>query len=263
MRLFWELLAISFRRQLTYRAANLAGLATNTFFGFLRASVMIALYGSDTTVAGVSLTEAITYTGLSQAVIGYISIFGWYDLMNSVYSGEVGSDLLKPLSLFRLWLSRDVGRALGSFLMRSLPIMLLYALYFEITVPATFTQWLALLVSLSLGLLVSFAFRFLVNLASFWTPNALGIGRMAFGLVWILSGFFMPLRFFPAWFTTFAHLTPFPAMVNTAIEVYLGLLTGGDLVWALAQQALWMMVLFIAGELVLRAGVRRLVVQGG
>ena len=35
MRLFWELIRLSFRLQLTYRAANLAGLATNFFFGLL------------------------------------------------------------------------------------------------------------------------------------------------------------------------------------------------------------------------------------
>ena len=34
VRLFWALAQRSFTRQLTYRAATLAGLATNLFFGF-------------------------------------------------------------------------------------------------------------------------------------------------------------------------------------------------------------------------------------
>jgi hypothetical protein len=37
MRLFWEISKLAFQRQLTYRAATLAGLATNFFFGMLRA----------------------------------------------------------------------------------------------------------------------------------------------------------------------------------------------------------------------------------
>lgn len=263
MRLFWELLKLSLQRQFTYRAANIAALLTNTFFGFLRASVMVALYGSRDVVMGMSLQAAITYTGLSQAVIGYLAVFGWYELMNSVNSGDVGSDLLKPIRLFWLWLARDIGRATGSFIMRSLPIMGLYALLFDITYPTSMVHWLALIVSLILGLLVGFAFRFLVNLAAFWTPNATGIGRMAFGTVWILSGFFMPLRFFPDWFITFANCTPFPSMVNTTIEVYLGLLSGKELAIALGQQLFWLVALFAAAEFTLRAGVRRLVVQGG
>lgn len=35
MRLFWEIVALAIRRQLTYRAAIWAGLATNVFFGLL------------------------------------------------------------------------------------------------------------------------------------------------------------------------------------------------------------------------------------
>ena len=36
--------ARAIQRQLTYRAATLAGLATNFFFGLLRAAVLVALY---------------------------------------------------------------------------------------------------------------------------------------------------------------------------------------------------------------------------
>ena len=88
-------------------------------------------------------------------------------------------------------------------------------------------------------------------------------GAFAFGIAWVLSGFFMPLRFFPDWFQTLCHLTPFPSMVNTTIEIYLGLLTGGALVWALAVQLFWIIVLIAICQLTLRAGVRKLVIQGG
>jgi ABC-2 type transport system permease protein len=263
MRLFWELSKLSFQRYLTYRAAAMAGLLTNVFFGFLRAAVLVALYGTRQEVADISVQGAITYTGLTQAVIAYLSIFGWYEIMRSVYNGEVASDLLKPLEYFTFWLAQDVGRAIVNLFLRGLTIMLIYALVFKITLPANAGQWLAFASSLILGLLVSFAWRFLVNLAAFWTPNAVGVGRFAFGITWVMSGFFMPLRFFPDWFVTLCHLTPFPAMVNTIIEVYLGILTGPALLRALLGQALWVVILVVAGQLVLRAGVHRLVIQGG
>jgi ABC-type uncharacterized transport system permease subunit len=52
-------------------------------------------------------------------------------------------------------------------------------------------------------------------------------------------------------------------MVNTVIEVYLGTLTGPAVARALLVQGLWIVLLFGAGQLVLRAGVRHLVIQGG
>ena len=100
-------------------------------------------------------------------------------------------------------------------------------------------------------------------MAAFWSPDARGIGRLAFGLSWFASGFLMPLRFFPDWFTRVCRWTPFPSMVNTLIEVYLGVLEGPALLGALLAQVAWFISLTIACKLVLRAGVRHLVIQGG
>jgi len=263
MRLFWELGKLSFQRQLTYRAATLAGLATNFFFGMLRAAVIAALYDARQEVAGLSLMAAITFTGLTQATIAFLSLFSWYEVANSVYTGSISSDLLKPMGYFTFWLAQDLGRAIAAFLMRGLTIMFAYALMFDVALPNSEMQWLVVGVALVLGWLVSFSWRFLVNLAAFWTPNAVGIGRFAFGLSWFLSGFMMPLRFFPDWFVDLCNLTPFPSMVNTVVEVYLGMLTGPELIRALLGQVLWIVILVGTGQLVLRAGVRQLVIQGG
>jgi len=263
MRLFWELSKLSFQRQLTYRAAAMAGLATNLFFGMLRAAVLVALYGARQEVAGISLAGAVTYTGLSQAVIGLLSMFSWYEVMNSVYTGDIASDLLKPLNYFTFWLAQDLGRAGAALLMRGFTIMAAYAVVFGITTPGSGVQWLAVGIAVALSWLVSFSWRFLVNLAAFWTPNALGVGRFFFILSWFLSGFLMPLRYFPQWFVRLCYLTPFPYTVNTVVEVYLGVLSGPELVQALLGQLLWVAMLVVAGQFVLRAGVRRLVILGG
>jgi ABC-2 type transport system permease protein len=263
MRMFWELSRLSFRLQMTYRTANLAGLATNFFFGLLRAAVLIALYESRYEVSGITIRAAITYTGLSQATIACLSFFGWWEIMQSVYSGDVAADLLKPMSFFCFWLARDLGRAWASFLVRGVTIMLAYALFFDITYPQSAGHWALVGLALIFSLLVSFGWRFLVNLAAFWTPEARGIGRLAFTLSWFFSGFLMPLRMFPPWFVRLAHWTPFPSMVNAIVEIYLGVLTGPEIARTLLVQVVWIAVLFGAGHLVLRAGVRRLVLQGG
>ena len=70
MWLFWELSKLSFRRQLTYRAATLAGLSTNFFFGLLRVAVLLALFDTRREVEGMTQQDAITYTALTQGIIG-------------------------------------------------------------------------------------------------------------------------------------------------------------------------------------------------
>jgi len=263
MSLFYQLTSLSARRQVTYRAATLAGLATNFFFGLLRAAVMVALYGARQQVSGMSLQDAITYTGLAQAMIAFLALFNWAEIIYSVQNGQVGADLLKPMSYFKFWMAQDLGRALVGLVFRGLPIMVFYALVFHITIPELPGDWLFLAASLILAWMISFAYRFVVNLAAFWVQDAIGFARLFFALSWFLSGFIMPLRLMPDWFTKICYLTPFPYMINTVVEIYLGLLSSGEILQVLLAQAIWVVILVAIGRWVLSLGVRRLVIQGG
>ena len=136
MRLFWELCKLSFQRQLAYRTSNFAGLLTNLFFGVLRAAILMAIYGQQKEVSGITLEGAITFTGLTQAIIAYLYLFGVNSaIMNSVYSSEVANDLLKPLNYYAFWLAKDFGGSVVNLLLRGGAIMAAYAAVFPITYP--------------------------------------------------------------------------------------------------------------------------------
>jgi ABC-2 type transport system permease protein len=257
------LIRLAFQRQLSYRTANLAGLATNCFWGLLRASVLIALFGARGEVAGYTVAGAVTYTGITQALISFVAIFGWWDIMRTIRSGEIATDLSRPYDFFWYWLSQDVGRGAAQLLLRGLPMMALYALAYRITLPPTPWHTLALTVSLTLALLISFAWRFLVSLSAFWTHDAIGVGRMAYTFSLFLSGFLMPIAFFPPWAAAAMRLTPFPSMVNTSVEIWIGVTPLAGLLPALAWQAFWAIALYALCRVVLNAAISKLVIQGG
>jgi ABC-2 type transport system permease protein len=262
LRLFFEIVRRSFRRQLTYRAATVAGLITNVFFGLLRASVLLALLDG-TTTNGWNSSDAVTYVVLTQAIMMFVNIFGWTDLMNAVYRGEIATDLLRPMSLFGFWFAQDVGRALAALLLRGFTIILVSSLVFRIKFPSNLEQVFALLVSMVLALTVSFAFRFIVNLAAFWSPDARGFARFAFVLGMFASGFLMPLRFFPDWVQQIINLTPFPHIMNTVIEIYVGSYSGVRLLEVLAIQVFWAVALVVVAQTILTRAFKRLVILGG
>jgi ABC-2 type transport system permease protein len=261
--LFWHLVRLSFKQQLAYRLALWAGLATNLFFGVLRAVLLIALYGSHGEVNGLSLQDAITYVGLTQAMIAFLTVFGSFELMNTIISGAIGSDLLKPVSFFVYWAGRDLGKSLVNLFGRGVFFLLIYSLFYPLQMPGSGAQWIFLLFSLLLAWGLSFAWRFLLNLAAFWSPDSRGILRIGFTLTQFLSGFIMPLRLLPDWFTNTVLWTPFPSMVDTSVQIFLGTLSNTALWNALLLQLFWFLVLAGACQWVLRAGVRRLVIQGG
>jgi len=263
MSTFFAIVSRAFQRHLTYRAATIAGLLTNFFFGLVRGSIFVALIGSRGSLNGLDAQGVLTYAALGQAMIAYLSIFSWRELMDAVYTGEISTDLLRPYPLFTLWMGKDFGRAILNILTRGFVIMLVFEWVWDLYYPQSGGQWLAVGVSVLLSWLLSFAFRFLINLSAFWSPEASGFLRFFYTISWFFSGFLMPLRLFPPWVQTLAQFTPFPHMVNTVTEIYLGLLTGPALFQALLTQLAWALALSAAGALVMRAGVRRLVIQGG
>ncbi len=263
MKIFWRLVRISFRQQLTYRTAMWAGLATNLFFGMLRVAVLLALYNGQESVNGLSAQAAVTFAGLTQAMIMFLSLFGYFEIMQSVSSGAVAGDLIRPVNYFQLWLGKDLGRSLVNLVIRGILFFAIFALFFRILTPQSAGQWLAFVLSLGLSYLLSFSWRFLINLTAFWTPDALGIGRIMFLLTQFLSGFLMPLQLLPDWFSQLCRLTPFPSIVNTPVSIFLGTIQGNVLWLELLRQGAWLGVLVLAGQWIYRAGIRRLVLQGG
>jgi ABC-2 type transport system permease protein len=264
VRPFWELAVSGFRRYSTYRAATLAGLFTNSVFGLLRAYVLLALLAARPLVGGYDASDAVTYVWLTQGLIMVTYIWGWDELARRIVSGDLVIDLGRPIDLQGAWLASDLGRALYHGLARGIAPFLFGELFFRnLRFPIGLAGWLGFGASLVLAVAVSFGARFIVNLAAFWLLDVRGIVNVA-GMFWtFLAGFVIPLSFLPEGLRQVVEALPFAAMIQVPIDVFLGKHQGLDLLSALAFQAAWALVLLAVGRLILAAGVRRLVVQGG
>ena len=263
LRLGFELARRGYRRYSAYPGAAWAGVFTNTFFGFLVAYTLLAVFEQRTTVGNYDARDAVTYAWLSQGLLMTIYIWGWFEVALRVRSGDVASDLQRPVDFQAYWLAQDLGRAVYHALFRGVPPFLIGALVFDVLVPSDPLTWLAFLASLVLAVVASFAFRFLFNLAAFWLLDYRGAGVLAMVASTFFSGQIVPIPFFPDWLVLVAWALPFAAMVQAPIEVWLGHAEGLELLGLLTLQAFWAGVLLLLGRIVLAAGLRKLVLQGG
>ena len=69
MRPLWAIFSARFRALLQYRAAALAGVGTQLFWGLIRVMIFGAFYASSTAVQPMTYPEVITYIWLSQAML--------------------------------------------------------------------------------------------------------------------------------------------------------------------------------------------------
>lgn len=264
MRLYWEVARRGFRRYSTYVGATVGGLFTNSLFGFFRSYTFIALFAAaGESIGGFDLKDTLTYSFLTQSMIMAIGIWGWWEISESIRSGNVVTDLFRPYDYQLWWLAQDMGRALYHLLSRGLVPFLIGALAFELRVPERPITWILMALSVALAVVVSFGIRFLTNLLAFWFLDHRGTA-LSLNIAWtFLSGFIVPIAFFPEWARPLVEVLPFAATVQIPIEVFLEKRQGWQLVSALSLQLFWAGVLLVIGRLVLALATRRVVTQGG
>lgn len=263
MRLYWEVARRAVQRQLAYRTQNLAGLVTNAFFGYLRAALLLAVYQTTSNVAGYDATAAVTFAWITQAMIMVVALWGWWDVEQTIRTGDVVSDLSKPFSYLGFWLARDLGRAAYFVVFRAVPILICGQLLFGLHWPSSLVSWLAFGLSMLLAVVVSFCWRFLLNLSAFWTTDARGLGGLAGAAILFLGGFVVPIRFFPDWLQAIALALPFATIIQVPADLFIERLSGWAVVGALLQQVLWAVVMLALAQVVTLVATRRVIVQGG
>jgi ABC-2 type transport system permease protein len=254
----------SFRRFATYRGATFAGVVTNTVFGFLRAYILLAVFKDRTHIGAFNATDVVTYTFITQGLAAAIAAFGTLELAERIPTGEVVTDLYRPMHFQSYWLSAEVGKAAYQSVFRGIPPFLIGALFFHLQLPPDPMTAVIFLISMALAIVVSFSFRFIVALSGFWLLDTRGTYQLAILLMGFFSGFFIPIAFFPPTLARVAHLLPFASVVEYPVELFLGQHRGaGATAGILAQQLAWAVVLFMVGEILVRRALRKVIIQGG
>jgi len=253
------LFAAGFQRQATYRLALVSGLATNVFFGVIRTALFLALYEERGAVGGLDRADALTYVWVVQALFGLVWAAWIWELPDAVRSGAFEAELTRPGGVLGRLLAFDLGRSANIAIVRTTLPLVGAALLLHLRVPTSVAGWALVLVSTALAAVAGFCFRFLIGASAFWTSDYRGAYSLTFPFLWFLSGFLVPVEYFPGVLRTVAEAGPLAAMLTAPVRV----VTGRAPLGALALQAGGAVVLLLACRVVLAAGERRWVVSGG
>ena len=214
-------------------------------------------------VGGLNAQDAVTYATVSQALLMVMTAFGNRELSERIVRGDIAIDLGRPLDLHLYWGAIDLGRSAYYLLFRGAPTYLLGLWLFRASLPSGVFTWPLVLVALAIGMLLSFAFRFVVNSLAFVTVETRGIQYLTSAPILLLSGFIIPLNFLPEGARAVVDWLPFSSMAHLPISVYLGKIQGVGLFRAFAVQLAWVALLTGIGRLILRRTLRRLPAFGG
>jgi ABC-2 type transport system permease protein len=259
MRLEVEIARRSLRRHATYRMATVAGVFTNTVFGFIEAYILLAVFRGRADINGLTVSGALTYSFVKQGSLMFVGVFSPLDLGERVRTGDVVTDLYRPVDLQRWWAAEEAGRAAFHLLARGLPPVFIGALVFDLDLPSSAGRWAGFALSAVLAVAIGFQLRFLVSLSAFWLLDQRGMHNLNLMLTSFVSGGLFPLQLLPTPFFEVVRLLPWAGLLHLPMEVYLGRGLAGPLL----IQTVWLAVLFGCARATLAAATEKVVVQGG
>lgn len=187
------------------------------------------------------------------------------DVAGEVSSGNLSNYLVKPVSYFRYWLSRDLASKLLNISFACLEASILF-IFFK---PDIYFQRNPLLVvlfilSLVVAIAIYFNLLFITSAVPFWMPEAAWGAQFLLTAIFVefLSGGVFPLDVLPDIFLDVLKFTPFPYLIFFPIQVYLGKLPIGEIIQGLTISVIWVFVLYLVMKNVWSKGLKAYQSQG-
>lgn len=267
IRKYLSFFRIRFTAGLQYRAAALAGIATQFFWGLMEIRMFMAFYRTDPAAFPMGIDAVASYVWLQQATL---AMFMMWIFDNSIFeeikSGGVAVSLCRPCGIYPMWFAQNVSMRLSRAIMRAIPIFVVTAFLpapYHISLPDSPVVLPLFALSLVLGFIVVIAFSMLVYISAFYTLDVSGTRIIVAMVAEFCSGAVIPLPFLPDGARRVLDLLPFASMQSTPFLIWGGSISVKDAPAAVALQLFWAVVLIIAGNLWMRQALKKVVLQGG
>lgn len=265
MKLFWSFARQAFHSTAVFRFEFWLRVVSNFMWMFSAYWLWKVLYAQMPGAFGVSQAQMVTYAGVSAVMLIILRPANsvGYQIASKVKSGEIVMDLLKPLDFHVHILARNIGEVLFAAATLAVPTTLIGLFFLEMRLPGSLGQALLYLLSLGLGIGVTFSLNYLLGLLAIFTIDIRNISWAYQAIIRFFSGSEIPLWLMPVFLARVADVLPFRCIYSIPLSIYIGRLSGVEIGTGLALQAAWLVGLAAAGRMFWRLAYRRLTVQGG
>lgn len=247
---------------MAYRFEFFSEIIYTCFYLFIIFSLYRALYGEYTEYEGITTSMLATNIVIS-FVIGNAFMIDDFFIRNKINDGSIANEFLRPVNFKARILAENLGQSAFNLLFKSFPALLITANWVGMEEPKNELSFLMFLLSLILGYLVLWNISFIVQMTSFWIVNVWSISTIKNVLIDVLSGVFLPIWFLPDPVRVFVSFTPFESIFYSPVQLYLGKVAGTEIILIYMKQILWIILLYLIGEVMWRRGQKKLIVQGG
>lgn len=143
-----------------------------------------------------------------------------------------------------------------------IPAVLMISLFFYSGI-GFMINCLLFLVSLFMGIIITFFIHLLIGFLTFWMESIFGYRDLILHIGTIFSGSILPMDFFPEIFQTISFYLPFRYMIYDPISIILYQLQINQIIMILVRQLLCIICLYVITKDLWLIGIKKYEAQGG
>lgn len=257
---YWQIFKISFEQEFVYKINFIMWRLRNVFQIVVTFFLWSTIFSNPGQVIfGYDRARILTYVFALMIVRAIVLSARAVDVSTDVAEGNLSNYLVKPVSYFKYWITRDISSKALNLSFAAVEFTTLFLIlkpdfYFQTDIFVL----MAFLLSIVMAALIYFCILFIVSAVPFWAPELGWASQFLVAIVIIefLSGSLFPIDVLPGALQKIVMSTPFPYMIFFPVQVYLGKITGTAQIQGFIVSALWLAVLWVFMKYIWNRGLK-------
>lgn len=264
---WWTILRICIEERLVYRG----DFALGTLMRFLPIITQIFLWtavfasAGEVSIRGYSRDDFIAYYLITMLARAFSSMPGLASgIALQIRNGEIKKFMIQPINLIEFLLLARIAHKLVYYTVAAGPFALVYFLC-----RSYFPGWpephvfLAFLATLIMGFVLGYFMEATIGMIGFWFLEVTSLLFVYMLFTFFFSGHMFPLDILPEPWYTLVDFLPLKYLAYFPAAVFLGKVTGAELVQGLVVEFCWIVFFILACRWAMRNGFRRYSGYGG
>ena len=262
-RVYAEFVRVGFVNTLAYRLRYYTGIVTYFIYVSIYYFIWKAIYAQPGEIEGFDFGHMLTYIAVGWIIRSFYFNNIDQEIAPAVAEGKLAMDLIKPVRPQFMYIAQALGESLFRMALLSTPTALLLLIIFPVQKPASLTHFAGFFASVLMSFFIVAAINFSVGTFAIRLKSILGLLRAKYFLLELFSGLLIPISFFPKTFQHIFSVLPFQYISYIPVLIYLGKISGVEILKSLAIQVFWFGVLLFLGNAMWQWSSKKITIQGG
>jgi len=222
-----------------------------------------AIFANRSMVFGYSQAMMLSYVLGGAIITAFVLSSRSYAMGDDINSGDLSNYLLKPLNFTLYYFFVDLGdKAMNVFFSIAEVIILFLVFKPPVFLQTNLYHLLFFIIALILAILLSFFFNVVLGFFAFWIPEVWGL-RFIFNIILsFFAGVYFPIDILPKAIANTFGLLPFQYILYFPLKIYLGQLTGMEILRGIIISFSWLIILYLFANFLWKKGLEAYTAYG-